>query len=169
MTGGRGADIAIEAVGKPETWHWAVDMVRRGGTVNFFGGCPSDSRISLDTNLLHYSEITCKASSITRPLYIQKALDLVSDGHITAQRFRQPRGAADQPAGSDAAPDEPQRAPEDGDHSLMAASGQTSRTWRPRGLRALAGGDGGRAPAHGRGAATTPAGWPPITTRTSTW
>src|SRR4029079_463744 len=27
MTKGRGVDIAIEAVGKPETWHWAVDMV----------------------------------------------------------------------------------------------------------------------------------------------
>ena len=49
-------------MGKPETWHWAVDMVRRGGTVNFFGGCPNDSHVSLDTSLLHYSEITCKAS-----------------------------------------------------------------------------------------------------------
>src|SRR2546425_4663468 len=38
LTHGRGADIAIEAVGNPQTWHWAVDMVRRGGTVNFFGG-----------------------------------------------------------------------------------------------------------------------------------
>ena len=24
-------------------------MVRRGGTVNFFGGCPNDSRVHLDT------------------------------------------------------------------------------------------------------------------------
>ncbi|HWQ53254.1 MAG TPA: zinc-binding dehydrogenase [Bryobacteraceae bacterium] len=87
ITKGRGTDIAIEAVGKPETWHWAVDMVRRGGTVNFFGGCPSESRINLDTNLLHYSEITCKATFHHTPFYIQKALDLVSDGHITAQDF----------------------------------------------------------------------------------
>ena len=62
MTNGRGVDIAIEAVGKPETWQWAVDMVRRGGTVNFFGGCPNESKVNLDTALLHYSEITCKAS-----------------------------------------------------------------------------------------------------------
>ena len=87
MTGGRGTDIAIEAVGKPETWHWAVDMVRRGGTVNFFGGCPSETHINLDTNRLHYSEITCKASFHHTPFYIQKALDLVSCGHITAQDF----------------------------------------------------------------------------------
>ena len=34
----RGADVVIEAVAVPETWEWAVDMVRKGGVVNFFGG-----------------------------------------------------------------------------------------------------------------------------------
>src|SRR5579872_6551250 len=56
----RGADVAIEAVGNPEVWETAPRLLRRGGIVNFFGGCPSNSRISLDTSLLHYSEITCK-------------------------------------------------------------------------------------------------------------
>jgi len=55
LTDGRGVDIALEAVGKPQTWEWAVNMVRRGGTVNFFGGCPNDSTLHLDTALLHYS------------------------------------------------------------------------------------------------------------------
>ena len=84
---GRGVDVAIEAVGKPETWQLAVKMVRRGGTVNFFGGCPADSRITLDTSLLHYSEITCKASFHHTPAYIRKALELVSRGQISAQDF----------------------------------------------------------------------------------
>ena len=87
LTHGRGTDIAIEAVGRPETWHWAVDMVRRGGTVNFFGGCPNESRVSLDTSLLHYSEITCKASFHHTPQHIRKALDIVSKGDITARDF----------------------------------------------------------------------------------
>jgi len=87
LTGGRGSDIAIEAVGNPETWHWAVDMVRRGGTVNFFGGCPNESRVSLDTSLLHYSEITCKASFHHTPAHIRKALDIVSRGDISAKDF----------------------------------------------------------------------------------
>jgi L-iditol 2-dehydrogenase len=87
LTRGLGVDIAIEAVGKPETWHWAADMVRRGGTVNFFGGCPNDSRVHLDTALLHYSEITCKASFHHTPAYFKKALDLVAAGHITASFF----------------------------------------------------------------------------------
>lgn len=87
LTQGRGVDIAIEAVGKPETWEWAVNMVRRGGTVNFFGGCPNESTVHLDTALLHYSEITCKASFHHTPAYIRKALDLVCAGHITSSFF----------------------------------------------------------------------------------
>jgi hypothetical protein len=120
LTGGRGVDIAIEAVGKPQTWQWAVNMVRRGGTVNFFGGCPNDTTVNLDTQLLHYSEITCKASFHHTPAYIRKALDLVCERPHCGLLLRQPRRAAGQSAGSDAPPDEPQRPPEDGDRSLTA-------------------------------------------------
>ena len=87
MTHGRGVDIAIEAVGQPQTWEWAVNMVRRGGMVNFFGGCPNESTVNLDTALLHYSEITCKASFHHTPELMQKALDHIARGHITASSF----------------------------------------------------------------------------------
>ncbi|HKE33046.1 MAG TPA: alcohol dehydrogenase catalytic domain-containing protein, partial [Candidatus Angelobacter sp.] len=33
LTEGRGSDVVIEAVGRPQVWEWAVDMVRRGGAV----------------------------------------------------------------------------------------------------------------------------------------
>ncbi len=58
----RGADIVIEAVATPTAWEWAVDMVRKGGLVNFFGGPPSGTKVALDTNRLHYGDITMKAS-----------------------------------------------------------------------------------------------------------
>jgi L-iditol 2-dehydrogenase len=87
ITENRGVDIANEAVGLPEAWELASRLVRRGGTVNFFGGCPNDSRIALDTSLLHYNEITCKASFHHTPAHIRKALEAVSRGDITAQDF----------------------------------------------------------------------------------
>jgi L-iditol 2-dehydrogenase len=87
LTCGRGVDVAVEAVGKPQTWELCVHMVRRGGSVNFFGGCPSDSRIQLDTSMLHYSEITCKASFHHTPAHIRKALDLITKNVITARDF----------------------------------------------------------------------------------
>ena len=87
LTAGRGADIAIEAVGHPDAWQTAVRLLRRGGTVNFFGGCPNDSHINMDTSLLHYSEITCKASFHHTPAHIRKALEFVSRQVITARDF----------------------------------------------------------------------------------
>jgi L-iditol 2-dehydrogenase len=87
LTGGYGADIVIEAVGKPETWELAVRMLRRGGTVNFFGGCPADTRVSLDTGLLHYSELKCIASFHHTPAIIKKSLEIISRGEISAQDF----------------------------------------------------------------------------------
>ena len=78
LTHGRGADVAIEAVGNPETWNWAVDMVRRGGTVNFFGGCASGSKVQLDTNRLHYSEITLKATFHHTPETVRRAFGLIA-------------------------------------------------------------------------------------------
>jgi L-iditol 2-dehydrogenase len=87
LTHGRGVDVAIEAVGQPEAWQQAVRMLRRGGVVNFFGGCPTGTNIDLDTNLLHYSEITCKASFHHTPKHIRKALELVAAGEITSLEF----------------------------------------------------------------------------------
>jgi L-iditol 2-dehydrogenase len=85
MTGGRGADVVIEAVGLPEVWQLAVKLLRRGGVVNFFGGCPSGTLISLDTDLLHYSDLTCKASFHHTPALIRRALEIVSRGYVSAK------------------------------------------------------------------------------------
>jgi L-iditol 2-dehydrogenase len=87
MTDGRGADVVIEAVGLPEVWQLAIKLLRRGGVVNFFGGCPDGTLLSLDTNLLHYSELTCKASFHHTPALIRKALELVSRGYVGAKDF----------------------------------------------------------------------------------
>jgi L-iditol 2-dehydrogenase len=87
LTGGRGADVVIEAVGLPEVWQLAIRLLRRGGVVNFFGGCPSGTEVGVDTNLMHYSELTLKASFHHTPALVRKALDAVSRGYIAAKDF----------------------------------------------------------------------------------
>ncbi len=83
MTGNRrGADVVIEAVGTIETWQMAMKMVRRGGTINLFGGCPSGTQIPLDTTLIHYSEITIKASFHHTPRHIRQSLETVRRGDL---------------------------------------------------------------------------------------
>ena len=79
---GRGADSVIEAVATPATWEWAVDMVRKGGVVNFFGGPPSGTVVQLDTNRLHYGDITLKASFHHTPATCRTAFDLIASGRF---------------------------------------------------------------------------------------
>lgn len=82
--GRRGADVVIEAVGSKETWQQAMGMVRRGGTINLFGGCPSGTHIPLDSTLIHYSEITIKANFHHTPRHIREALDAIHRGKLKA-------------------------------------------------------------------------------------
>jgi len=79
---GRGPDVVIEAVGRPEAWEWAVGMVRKGGTVNFFGGCATGTRVQLDTNQLHYSEITLKATFHHTPETVRRAFNLIAERKV---------------------------------------------------------------------------------------
>jgi L-iditol 2-dehydrogenase len=84
---GRGADSVVEAVGSPQTWEWALQMVRCGGTVNLFGGCPPGAQVQFDPTALHYSEITIKSTFHHTPRFIREALEAVSRGEIRANDF----------------------------------------------------------------------------------
>jgi L-iditol 2-dehydrogenase len=80
-------DAVIEAVGKPETWEAAVKLARKGGRVNFFGGCPSGTTVTLDTARIHYSSIQMLASFHHTPRTIQRALAYIESGAINAASF----------------------------------------------------------------------------------
>jgi L-iditol 2-dehydrogenase len=84
---GRGADIVFEAVATPEAWQWAVQMARKGGLVNLFGGPPNGTTVSLDTNLIHYSDLTLKASFHHTPATARRAFSLITSGRFQAQDF----------------------------------------------------------------------------------
>jgi len=83
----RGGDVVIEAVGRPEAWEWATEMVRKGGTVNFFGGCASGTKVALDTNRLHYSEITLKATFHHTPDTVRRAFGLIAEKKIRSTDY----------------------------------------------------------------------------------
>jgi len=81
---GRGVDVAIEAVGLPETWEQAIDVTRRGGLVNLFGGCKSGTRFSVDTRRPHYDELAIIGVFHHTPRHVRTALSLVASGQIDA-------------------------------------------------------------------------------------
>lgn len=82
VTGGYGADVVIEAIGLPATWEQALKLVRKGGTVLEFGGCPPRTEIKVDTELLHYGEVTVLGAFHATPLHFKKALNLIASRTI---------------------------------------------------------------------------------------
>jgi len=84
---GGGFDLVIEAVGKPETWEAATRLARKGGKVNWFGGCPAGARVSLETGWLHYSSLTLISSFHHTPRSLRRALELIETGVVSARDF----------------------------------------------------------------------------------
>jgi L-iditol 2-dehydrogenase len=85
--GGRGADVVIEAVGLPEVWEEALRMVRKGGDVTLFGGAPKGTEISVDTYLLHYSQLTIRGIFHHTPYTVRLAYEFLNDPRFLADEF----------------------------------------------------------------------------------
>ncbi|WP_413199514.1 zinc-dependent alcohol dehydrogenase [Nostoc piscinale] len=78
LTQGWGADVVIEATGVPSVWETAIACARPGATVNLFGGCPRDTTITVNTEQLHYSELTLKGVFHNTPKYVRSALAMIA-------------------------------------------------------------------------------------------
>jgi L-iditol 2-dehydrogenase len=88
FTHGLGVDIAICANPVAATQAQAVEAVRKGGRVVFFGGLPKTNPLtSLDANRIHYGEITVIGSFSYHPVFHEQALDAIHRGLIPADRL----------------------------------------------------------------------------------
>jgi len=78
-----GADVVIEAVGSAEAWHDALEHVRPGGTVVFFGG----RELAVDTFRLHYEELTLRGAFHHTPRHVRAALAFLASGAYPWERL----------------------------------------------------------------------------------
>ncbi|MGH7385697.1 MAG: zinc-dependent alcohol dehydrogenase, partial [Candidatus Rokuibacteriota bacterium] len=82
LTGGRGADVTVDATGRPEVWQQAIDGVGRGGTVVLFGGCAPGTSVRVDTRRAHYEELTLVGAFHHTPVMIRRAVELLESKAI---------------------------------------------------------------------------------------
>ncbi len=83
----KGVDVAVDATGIPEVWEMTILMGRKGATINLFGGCVSGTSVNIDTQLLHYSELTIKGVYHHTPYYVKKAFDIITSRQIDTVKF----------------------------------------------------------------------------------
>jgi L-iditol 2-dehydrogenase len=79
---GRGFDAVIEAAGQPFLWEASQWLVRKGGVLNFFGGCASGTTVSLDTFRLHYEEVRIQSLFHHTPTDVAEAARLLGSGEL---------------------------------------------------------------------------------------
>lgn len=83
----KGLDVAVECVGLPEIWEQIFDCVRPGGTVHFFGGCKSGSKVTFDTTKMHYGDIKMMSVFHHTPKYFRQALKYIEAGDIEVEKL----------------------------------------------------------------------------------
>ncbi len=84
---GEAADIVIEAAGTEEAWRRALELVRSGGTVVFFGGRERGSELRVDTFRLHYEELTLRGAFHHAPRHVRAALAFLTSGARPFERL----------------------------------------------------------------------------------
>lgn len=83
----KGLDVAVECVGLPEIWERIFTFVRPGGTVHFFGGCKSGSKVTFDTTKMHYGDIRLMSVFHHTPKYFRKALEYIASGDVEVEKL----------------------------------------------------------------------------------
>jgi len=79
LTEGRGADVVIVACSSDEAQVQAVSLAGKGGRIDFFAGlAPGPSNISVDSNLIHYRELSVQGSHGSTPHDNKEALDMLA-------------------------------------------------------------------------------------------
>ncbi|MFG1679053.1 zinc-dependent dehydrogenase [Nonomuraea sp. NPDC049269] len=83
LTGGRGADVVITAAASGAAQEQALRMAARQARISFFGGLPKDAPIiALDSNLVHYRELTIVGANGSSPAHNAEALWLIAEGLV---------------------------------------------------------------------------------------
>jgi 2-desacetyl-2-hydroxyethyl bacteriochlorophyllide A dehydrogenase len=94
-TDGLGADVVIEASGTVDGARLALDLVRRGGRVVWFGVYPQSQMIEINPYTVNENEITIRGS-FNNPFTHQAAVTLAASGRIRLNELVSDRVALDQ-------------------------------------------------------------------------
>jgi L-iditol 2-dehydrogenase len=84
---GSGADVVIEAAGTPEAWADAVELVRPGGTVVFFGGLERSAAPRVNAHRVHYEELTLRGAFHHAPRHVRAAFAFLASGAYPWERL----------------------------------------------------------------------------------
>ncbi len=117
-TDGRGAEVTIDATGRPEVWEQAVDTVGARGLGGVLRRMRAGDGVRLDTRRVHYEELTLLGAFHHTPATIRRAVALLESGTLVPDALITHRMAPRRGAGG-AGPDGQERGPQGADRTVM--------------------------------------------------
>lgn len=88
ITSGFGAEVVITACPAKQAQMEALEITSPKGRISFFGGLPKDdSIISIDSNRIHYYEISVFGAFASNKDSYVKAAEMIADGRIEPGKF----------------------------------------------------------------------------------
>lgn len=88
LTNNQGADVIIVACGINSAQEQAVQMAGKKARISFFAGLPKDNPyIKLNSNIIHYKEISIYGAFASYRKHFEEALRLIVSNNIDAKKF----------------------------------------------------------------------------------
>lgn len=87
LTDGRGADVVVICIGRPELVNDALKLSRKQARVSIFAGLAGTGESTIEANLIHYREIKLVGSANSDRRQYERAINLIQSGQIDAKRL----------------------------------------------------------------------------------
>jgi L-iditol 2-dehydrogenase len=87
LTSGRGAEVVIVACSVGQAQADALRIAARRGRVSLFGGLPGEARGVLDSNAIHYKELSVFGAHASTPAQNRLALEWIGMGRLEVKKY----------------------------------------------------------------------------------
>jgi L-iditol 2-dehydrogenase len=86
-TNGIGANLVVIATSNPAALDLALKVASKNSKINIFAGMPKGTKISLDSNWLHYNQIAITGSFSSTPAILHKAARLAANRQVDLSKL----------------------------------------------------------------------------------
>jgi L-iditol 2-dehydrogenase len=86
-TGGRGADVAITACPSGKAHETALKVAAKRGRVSLFGGIPEPAKGFLDSNIVHYKELSIHGAHASTAAQNRITLGWITSGELEVDKY----------------------------------------------------------------------------------
>ena len=87
LTGGRGADVIITACPSGKAHETALKAAAKMGRVSLFGGIPEPAKGFLDSNIIHYKELSIHGAHASTAAQNRLALGWIASGEMKVGKY----------------------------------------------------------------------------------